>query len=164
MVSRLAGRQPPGGRLQGKSAQFLVVEARHRYCELTDSSQRVTIRELRRPILTGHAASLSGKEPVVAILVENVFPAAITIELIDAVTDEMDVDTHLPAGAILHVHYLKDGRVHGVDVWESAEAFQTFAERTLQPAIGKVAAARGIDLSQAGEPETSITEVHRLVR
>jgi hypothetical protein len=37
----------------------------------------------------------------VAILVELVFPAAITMEVIDAVTDEMDVDTHLPAGGIL---------------------------------------------------------------
>ena len=54
-----------------------------------------------------------------AVLVELVFPAAITIEMIDAVTDEMDVDTHLPAGGILHAHYEKDGRVHGVDVWES---------------------------------------------
>ena len=98
-----------------------------------------------------------------AILVELVFPAAMTIEVIDAVTDEMDVDTRLPAGAILHVHYEKDGRVHGVDVWESAEAFQTFTESTLQPTMGKVAAAHGIDLSAAGEPEMSITEVHRLV-
>ena len=98
-----------------------------------------------------------------AILVESVFPAAITIEVIDAVTDEMDVDTQVPAGAIVHVHYEEDGRVHGVDVWESAEAFQTVVESTLQPAMGKVAAAHGIDLSQAGEPEMSITEVHRLV-
>jgi hypothetical protein len=99
----------------------------------------------------------------VAVLVEQVFPAGITVEILDAVTDEMDVDTHVPAGAISHVHYEKDGRAHSVDVWESAEAFQTFAESTLKPAIGKVAAARGIDLSQAGEPEMSITEVHRVV-
>jgi hypothetical protein len=98
-----------------------------------------------------------------AVLVEIVFPAAITIEILDAVTDEMDVDTHLPAGGISHVHYEKDGRVHGVDVWESAEALQTFMESTLQPATAKVAAAHGIDLSQAGEPKISITEVHRLV-
>ncbi len=98
-----------------------------------------------------------------AVLIESVFPAAITIEVIDAVTDEMGVDAQLPAGAIVHVHYEKDGRVHGVDVWESAEYFQTFAESTLQPAMGKVAAAHGIDLSTAGEPETVITEVHRLV-
>jgi hypothetical protein len=99
----------------------------------------------------------------VAVLIEVAFPAAVTVELLDAVTDEMGVDTHLPAGVISHVHYEKDGRAHGVDVWESAEAFQRFSESTLQPAMGKVAAARGIDLSQAGEPEMSITEVHRLV-
>ena len=64
-----------------------------------------------------------------AILVEQVFPAAMTIEVIDAVTDEMDVDTRLPAGAIMHVHYEKDGRVHGVDVWESAEARRGSARR-----------------------------------
>jgi len=29
--------------------------------------------------------------------------------------------------------------------------------------MGKTAAAHGIDLSQAGEPEMSITQVHRLV-
>jgi hypothetical protein len=99
-----------------------------------------------------------------AILVELVFPAALTLEIIDAVTDEMDVDNNLPAGGILHLHYEKDGRVHGVDVWESAEALQAFMESTLQPTMGKVAAAHGVDLAQAGEPEMSITEVHRLVR
>ena len=99
-----------------------------------------------------------------AVLVELVFPAAFTIEMIDAVTDEMGVDAQVPAGAIVHVHYEKDGRVHGVDVWESAEALQKFTESILQPAIGKVAAAHGVDLSQAGEPEMSVTEVHRLVR
>jgi hypothetical protein len=100
----------------------------------------------------------------VAVLVELAFPAAVPIEIVDAVTDEMDVDTHLPAGAIVHVHYEKDGRVHGADVWESAEAFQKFSELTLQPTVAKVAAAHGVDLSQAGEPEVTITEVHRLVR
>jgi N-methylhydantoinase A/oxoprolinase/acetone carboxylase beta subunit len=104
-----------------------------------------------------------GREPVVTVLVEFIFPAAITIEIIDAATDEMDVNAHLPAGAITHVHYEKDGRACGVGVWESAKAFHTFAESTMQPAIAKVAVARGIDLSQAGEPEISITEVRRLV-
>jgi hypothetical protein len=31
------------------------------------------------------------------------------------------------------------------------------------PAMGKVAAARGLDISKMGEPEVTITEVHRLV-
>jgi hypothetical protein len=36
-------------------------------------------------------------------------------------------------------------------------------DQALQPTMGKVAAAHGVDLSQVGEPEMSITEVHRLV-
>jgi hypothetical protein len=104
-----------------------------------------------------------GREPVVTVLVEFVFPAVITIDVVEAATDEMDVEAHLPAGAVTHVHYERDGRAHGVGVWQSAKAFHTFAESTMQPAIEKVCLARGIDLSQAGEPEISITEVRRLV-
>jgi hypothetical protein len=99
-----------------------------------------------------------------AVLIENVFPVGATNEFLDAVTDEMGVDAELPAGAILHVHFEKDGRAHGVDVWDSAEAHEQFVQSTLMPAMGNVAAARGIDMSKMGGPETTITEVHRLVR
>ena len=98
-----------------------------------------------------------------AILIENVFPAGVTNELLDAVTDEMGVDAEIPPGAILHVHFEKDGLAHGVDVWDSAEAYQQFVQSTLMPAMGKVAAARGLDMSNMGEPEVTITEVHRVV-
>jgi hypothetical protein len=104
------------------------------------------------------------EESVMAILVENVFPVGVTIALLDAVTDEMGVDAKLPPGGVMHVHFEKDGRAHGVDVWESAEAYQTFVESTLMPAMGKVAAAQGFDMTKGGPPQTSITEVHRLVR
>ena len=99
-----------------------------------------------------------------AILVQNVFPVEVTIALLDAVTDEMGVDSELPPGGVMHVHFEQDGRAHGVDVWESAEAYQQFVESTLLPAMGKVAGAQGIDMSKVGPPETSITVVHRLVR
>jgi len=98
------------------------------------------------------------------VLVENVFPVGVTNELLDAVTDEMGVDAKIPPGGIVHVHFEKDGRAHGVDVWDSVEAYQQFVESTLMPAMGKVAAARGLDPSKMGGPETTITEVHRLVR
>jgi hypothetical protein len=98
-----------------------------------------------------------------AILVENVFPVGVTNELLDAVTDEMDVDTNLPPGGISHVHFEKDGRAHGVDVFESLESYQQFVESTLMPAMGKVAAERGLDVTNMGEPEVTITEVHRVV-
>ena len=99
-----------------------------------------------------------------AVLIEDVFPVGVTIDLLDAVTDEMDVDVKLPPGGFLHLHFEKDGRAHGVDVWDSVEAYQQFVESTLMPAMGKVAAARGLDPSKMGGPETTITEVHRLVR
>ena len=98
-----------------------------------------------------------------AILIENVFPVGVTNELLDAVTDEMGVDAKLPPGGISHVHFEKGGRAHGVDVFESVEAYQQFVQSTLMPAMGKVAAARGLDVSKMGEPEVTITEVHRVV-
>jgi hypothetical protein len=99
-----------------------------------------------------------------AVLIEDVFPVGVTIELLDAVTDEMGVDAKLPPGGIVHVHFEKDGRAHGVDVWDSVEAYEQFVQSTLMPAMGKAAAARGLDPSKMGEPEVTITEVHRLVR
>jgi len=98
------------------------------------------------------------------ILFTQVMPVGVPVEMLDAVSDEMDVDNDPPEGLIVHVHFEKDGRVHIVDVWESAEAHQRFADSRLTPAMGKVAAARGFDPGQAGEPETSITDVHRIVR
>ena len=99
-----------------------------------------------------------------AVLIEDVFPEGVTIELLDAVTDEMGVDAKLPPGGIVHVHLEKDGLAHGVDVWESVEAFEQFVQSTLMPAMAKVATANGLDPSKMGEPEVTITEVHRLVR
>jgi hypothetical protein len=98
------------------------------------------------------------------VLIENVFPVGVTNELLDAVTDEMGVDAKLPPGGVLHVHFEKGGRAYGVDVWDSVEAHQQFVESTLMPAMGKVAAARGFDPSKMGEPEVTVTEVHRIVR
>ena len=67
-----------------------------------------------------------------------------------------------PVGSI-HVHFEKGDRSHGVDVWDSVEAYEHFVQSTLVPAMGKVATARGLDPSKMGEPETTITEVHRIV-
>jgi hypothetical protein len=94
-----------------------------------------------------------------AVLIEDVFPVGLTVELLDAVTDEMGVDGNLPPGGVMNVHFERDGRAHGVDVWESVEAYDQFVQSTLMPAMGKVAAARGLDPSKMGEPEVKVTEV-----
>jgi hypothetical protein len=98
-----------------------------------------------------------------AILIENVFPVGITNEILDAVTDEMGVDADLPPGGISHVHFERDGRAHGVDVFDSVEVYEQFVQSRLLPAMGKVAAAKGLDMSAIGGPEVTITAVHRVV-
>ena len=82
-----------------------------------------------------------------AVLIENVFPVGTTNEFLDAVTDEMGVDTRRPPGGILHGHFEKDGRCYGMDVFDSEDAYQQFVQSTLLPAIGRVAATKGIDMS-----------------
>jgi hypothetical protein len=98
------------------------------------------------------------------ILFTQVMPVGVPIEMLDAVTEEMGVDNDPPEGLIVHTHFEEGGRAHIVDVWESAEAHQRFAESRLNPAMGKVAATRGFDMARAGEPEMSMTDVHRMVR
>jgi hypothetical protein len=100
----------------------------------------------------------------VAVILKQVMPAGVSIDMVDAVTEEMGVDSSPPAGMVAHTHYEQDGRVHILDVWESVEAHESFAGSRLLPAMGKVAAARGFDIAAAGPPEVSYTEVHRLVR
>jgi hypothetical protein len=97
------------------------------------------------------------------VLIENVFPVGVTNEFLDAVTDEMGVDAGLPPGGIAHVHFEKDGRAHGVDVFDSLQGYQDFVQSRLMPAISKVSAAKGLDISKIGEPEVAVTEVHRVV-
>ena len=95
------------------------------------------------------------------VLIEQKMAAAVPMSMIEAVTDEMKVETSPPEGMISHVHYEKDGHVHIVDVWDSADAHQRFVESRLMPAMGKVAAEHGFDIEAAGPPETVVTEVKR---
>lgn len=99
-----------------------------------------------------------------AILFTQVLPAGAALQMIDEVTDQMNVDSDPPEGMLVHVHYEKDGRVHIVDVWESTEAHEAFAESRLRPTMGKVAASHGMDMSQMPAAEESTVEVHRVVR
>jgi hypothetical protein len=57
----------------------------------------------------------------------------------------------------------KDGRAHGVDVFESVETYEQFVQSRLVPAMSKVAEAKGLDMTKIGGPEVTITEVHRVV-
>jgi hypothetical protein len=100
---------------------------------------------------------------MMAVIFQQTLPANVPIGMLDAVADEMDVDNDPPEGMIVHTHFERDGKVEVLDVWQSAEHHQKFTESRLMPAMVKVATARGFDLPQ-GEPDASLTEVHRLVR
>ena len=97
------------------------------------------------------------------IVLYQKMPPAATIEMIEAVTDEMDVRTLPPNGLIVHTAVNIGGRLTIIDVWESQDDWEKFSESRLGPAFATVAARMGVDLSQAGEPETQILEVLSIV-
>jgi hypothetical protein len=99
----------------------------------------------------------------VTVILQQEMPDGTPMEMLDEVTDEMGVDENPPQGLLVHVHFEKDGRVHVVDVWESPEAFESFRESRLMPAMQAVAERHGMQ-GEPPEPESSITEVHRAVR
>ena len=99
-----------------------------------------------------------------AVVMIMTLPEGVPITMLDDVSKEMDVDNNPPDGLIVHTHSEVDGRVQVVDVWESAEAHQKFEVDRLGPAMGKVANARGLDMSQFGEPKMTMNEVHMVVR
>ena len=97
------------------------------------------------------------------VILKQVMPDNVSLEILDAVTDEMSADSNPPAGLILHTHYKEGGRVHVFDLWETEADYQAFAEQRLGPAMGKVVAQHGITPPAASEQPT-ISQAHRVVR
>ena len=79
----------------------------------------------------------------------------VTPEQYDEARDRVDWEGNVPDGANLHVPWFVDGGIRVVDVWESAEQFQAFAEQRLMPGVQEV----GID----GEPRVQIHPLHSRV-
>src|SRR5690242_687517 len=98
-----------------------------------------------------------------AVILQQVMPEGVSLEMLDEVTEEMGADENPPDGILFHTHFEQDGRVRVVDVWESQEAFETFQQARLLPAMQAVAQRHGID-EPPPQPESSITAVHRVVR
>jgi hypothetical protein len=98
-----------------------------------------------------------------AVILEQSMPEGVSLQMLDEVTEEMQVDQDPPDGILLHVHFEQDGRVRIVDVWESEEAYERFREARLLPAMQAVAQRHGQE-QPAGQSDSSITPVHRVVR
>jgi hypothetical protein len=90
-------------------------------------------------------------------------PPDTTLEMIEAVTEEMDAHALPPNGLIVHTVVKLGGQLTIIDVWESQDDFDKFSEARLGPAFATVAARMGVDLSQGPQPETEILEVLSIV-
>jgi hypothetical protein len=72
----------------------------------------------------------------------------------EAAMRELNMDVDPPIGGVLHVAALTSTGLRVVDVWESEDAFHTFAETRIMPAARKV----GI----TSEPRVEIAQLHNL--
>ena len=83
---------------------------------------------------------------------------AATEEQYRAVNEAMDTSGNSPAGLIVHTGgSVGDGELRVIDVWESAEAFQTFAAERLGPTIAQVMGA------DAPAPSVEIRELYDVI-
>jgi hypothetical protein len=76
----------------------------------------------------------------------------VTTEHYEAARAEVGWEHAVPDGAICHIAGFDEGGLRVLDIWDSAEQFQRFAEERLMPVTSKL----GIE----GEPEIRFYEVH----
>jgi hypothetical protein len=69
-----------------------------------------------------------------AVMVMQEFPAS--VEQYDQVHEKLDPESNPPEGLILHAGAdIGGGKMRVVDIWESDDAWQTFLENRLGPAV-----------------------------
>ena len=98
------------------------------------------------------------------VVMQQTMPEGTTLEFLDEVTQLMGVETSPPSGLVVHTHFVRDGHVEVIDVWDSEEAYDAFRDHTLMPAMQKTASVHGMDMSQTPAPETVVSTVSGLVR
>jgi hypothetical protein len=96
-------------------------------------------------------------------------PVLMTVDMpvsradLEALSDQLSVRENLPVGLIMHVATEHEGAVRVVDVWESQADMERFRDERLNPAIERLVADRGIQMS-GPPPEPVFTEAFDLVR
>jgi hypothetical protein len=78
----------------------------------------------------------------------------VTSDQYDAVMARLGLDANPPAGGVLHVAAVTDDGVEVCDVWQTEQAFSSFLEHRLLPAVS--------ELGISGEPEIRIVPLHNL--
>ncbi len=94
-----------------------------------------------------------------AVVVIQEVPA--TPEQYDAVNEKLAAHSDPPAGLLIHTGGEMEGGMRVIDVWESEEAFNTFREERLGPAV---AAVVGEEAMAAGPPPTTIYELRDVIK
>ena len=69
-----------------------------------------------------------------AVVMEMVWPEA-SLTQYDEAREKVGWERDVPDGAVFHVAWMGDDGFHVVDVWESEEAFNAFAEQRLMPVV-----------------------------
>lgn len=93
-----------------------------------------------------------------AILVISTLPPEVSLEQVTEVTKAVAAGGP-PAGGISHAVVVDGGRVKVFDVWESEEAYNTFVQQRLVPAITQQMESMGAS-GQPPQPDTQIFEAH----
>jgi hypothetical protein len=98
-------------------------------------------------------------EVTVAVLVKQELEG-VTQEMYDAVQGRLNAETDPPAGLIVHASGPVDGGWRIVDVWESAEDFQSFSDERIRPAVMAFAQEAGIE---PGAPQVTVSELYDVI-
>jgi hypothetical protein len=99
--------------------------------------------------------------PVVVI---QTLPADASQDMVRAVNKELGAAANPPDGLIVHTASGDDGQIKIIDVWESQQQFESFAENTLTPTVMKVMAAAGMNPEDGAPPQIEIRDVFDWVR
>jgi hypothetical protein len=93
-----------------------------------------------------------------AVMVIQEFPAS--VEQYDQVSEKVDTENNPPEGLILHSGAdIGGGKMRVVDIWESADAWQSFLDNRLGPAVVEVMGAPPEGMEP---PPIEVHELHDL--
>lgn len=89
------------------------------------------------------------------------FPEGVGTNMYDGVQAEMGIEDDPPVGLIFHWAGEVDGKWTITDVWESREAYDSFREQRLFPAIAKVS---GMEPGSGPMPTVTEFAIHNYVK
>ena len=89
------------------------------------------------------------------------FPEGVGAEMYDGVNAAMDIANNPPAGLLFHWAGEVEGKWTISDVWESRDAYDSFRDERLFPAIREVS---GMDPADGPQPTITESAVHDYIK